>query len=113
MTTAPDLNIPLEVDRLIHDPVRLVLLAILHTVESADFIYLAGETGLTKGNLSSHLSRLEQAGYIHIEKTYRGKTPLTICRMTAEGTAALETYLEQLGRFLRFLTGELPQQGHS
>lgn len=104
MTTPPELAIPLEMDRLIHEPVRLVILAILHTVESADFTYLAGETGLTKGNLSSHLARLEQAGYIAIEKTYRGKTPLTICRMTGEGTEAFEAYLEQLGRFLRFIT---------
>jgi DNA-binding MarR family transcriptional regulator len=65
-------------------------------LDSADFLYLLGETGLRKGNLSSHLTRLEQAGYITIEKTYRGKTPMTICRLTGAGQAAFETYREQL-----------------
>lgn len=93
----------LDVDRVIHEPARLVLLSILYAVESADFVYLANETGLTKGNLSSHLLRLEQAGYIRMNKTYRGRIPLTICQITAEGTTALETYRQALGRFLETL----------
>ena len=68
-----------KVDRLIHEPARLMIITILSTVESADFLFLERETGLTKGNLSSHLSKLESAGYVEIEKTYRGKIPLTIC----------------------------------
>jgi DNA-binding transcriptional ArsR family regulator len=86
----------LDVDRLIHEPARLIILSILYVLESADFLYLLRETGLGKGNLSSHLSRLEQAEYITIEKTYRGKTPLTICQLTGIGQAAFEAYREQL-----------------
>lgn len=105
MTETADLSALLTVDRLIHEPSRLVLLAILHTVERADFTYLSKETGLTKGNLSSHLSKLEDAGYIAIEKTYRGKTPLTLCQITADGTTAFEAYVGQLQQFLRLVTG--------
>ena len=60
-----------NVDRLIHEPSRLMILSILSTVKEADFIYLKNETHLSKGNLSSHLTKLEEAGYIVIEKTYR------------------------------------------
>jgi DNA-binding transcriptional ArsR family regulator len=86
----------LDVDRLIHEPARLIILSILNVLDSADFLYLLGETGLRKGNLSSHLTRLEQAEYITIEKTYRGKTPMTICQVTGGGQTAFETYREQL-----------------
>lgn len=88
----------LDVDRLVHEPARLIILSVLYVLESADFLYLLGETGLGKGNLSSHLTRLEQAGYISIEKTYRGKTPMTLCQLTAAGQAAFEAYREQLKR---------------
>ena len=86
----------IDVDRLIHEPARLIILSILYVLESADFLYLLRETGLGKGNLSSHLTRLEEAEYISIEKTYRGKTPMTICQLTGAGQAAFETYREQL-----------------
>ena len=89
-----------EVDRLVHEPSRSVILAILAAVKSADFLYLQRETGLTKGNLTIHLSKLEKAGYISIEKTYRGKVPLTLCRMTAKGREAFETYCKQLKQFI-------------
>ena len=69
------------VDRLIHEPSRSVILAVLSAVESADFLYLKRETGLTKGNLTVHLSKLETAGYIEIEKTYR----LTRCGTAGSG----------------------------
>jgi DNA-binding MarR family transcriptional regulator len=90
-----------EVDRLIHEPSRSVILAVLTTVPSADFLYLQRETGLTKGNLSVHLSKLEAAGYIRIEKTYKGKIPLTLCKITEEGRKAFETYRLQLMEFLK------------
>ena len=86
----------LDVDRLIHEPARLIIISILYVLERADFLYLLRETGLGKGNLSSHLTRLEQAEYISIEKTYRGKTPMTICQLTEAGQAAFEIYREQL-----------------
>ena len=85
-----------DVDRLIHEPARLAIVMILSTVESADFLYLKNQTGLTRGNLSSHLSRLEEAGYIEIEKTYRGKIPLTLCKLTDTGTKAFEIYRRQM-----------------
>jgi DNA-binding transcriptional ArsR family regulator len=92
-----------EVDRLIHEPARLMIAAILHAVESADFLYLLRETGLTKGNLSSHLSRLEEAGYVEIEKTYQGKLPLTICRLTEKGRTAFEAYRKYMKKFVERL----------
>ncbi len=85
-----------EVDRLIHEPARLMITTILSTVESADFLYLDRETGLTKGNLSSHLAKLESAGYIEIEKTYRGKIPLTVCKLSERGEKAFLEYRDQL-----------------
>jgi DNA-binding MarR family transcriptional regulator len=68
-------------------------------VQRADFIYLQRETGLTKGNLTVHLSKLEAAGYIKIEKTYRGKLPLTLCSMTEVGSMAFDNYRKQLRQF--------------
>ncbi len=87
-----------DVNRLIHEPARLIVVTILYTVESADFLYLLRETGLTKGNLGSHLAKLEEAGYVSIEKTYRGKVPQTICRLTDEGRRAFREYRERVKR---------------
>ena len=95
-----DLRTLADVNRLIHEPSRSVILAILAAVESADFLYLQRETGLTKGNLSVHLSKLEEAGYVNIEKTYRGKIPLTLCRMTEKGRKAFDAYRNQLKQFV-------------
>jgi len=81
-----------ELDRTIHEPARLMVVALLASVKEADFQYLLQSTGLTKGNLSVHLSKLEEAGYIQIEKTFRGKYPLTICRLTETGRAVLDNY---------------------
>ena len=85
-----------DVNRLLHEPARLIIATILYTVESADFRFLLRETQLTKGNLGSHLGKLEEAGYVSIEKTYRGKVPQTICRLTPEGRAAYREYRERL-----------------
>ena len=90
-----------EIDRLIHEPARLAIATILSLVESADFLYLQRETGLTKGNLSFHLAKLEEAGYVVIEKTYRGRVPLTLVRLTPSGAAALKEYRAQLREFLK------------
>lgn len=94
-----------EVDRLIHEPARLMIVTILSAVDSADFLYLQRETGLTKGNLSSHLSKLEHAGYIEIEKTYRGKIPLTVCKLTSTGLQAFTKYRTQLRDFVENTRG--------
>lgn len=86
----------IDLDRVIHEPARLLITAVLHTVESADFLYLLHATELTKGNLSSHLMRLEKAEYVVIEKVFEGKTPRTICRLTDAGREAFEAYREQM-----------------
>jgi DNA-binding MarR family transcriptional regulator len=89
-----------DLDRLIHEPARLALTAILNVVDSADFLYLQRETGLTKGNLSSHLAKLEEAGYVAIEKTYRGRIPLTLVRLTDRGASAYKAYRARFKEFL-------------
>ena len=89
-----------ELDRLIHEPARLLIVTILSTVESADFLFLQRETDLTKGNLSAHLSKLENAGYVDIEKTFKGKLPLTVCKLTEEGQQAFDGYRRQMQDFI-------------
>jgi DNA-binding transcriptional ArsR family regulator len=89
-----------EFDRLIHEPARLLIVALLAGVKEADFLWLLGESGLTKGNLSGHLARLEDAEYVEIEKTYRGKVPLTLLRLTKTGKAAFDAYKREMNGLL-------------
>jgi DNA-binding MarR family transcriptional regulator len=86
------------IDRVVHEPARLMLMALLYPVESADFLYLLRETALTKGNLSAHLAKLEEAGYVSVEKSFRGKIPQTIYSLTAEGRTAFREYRNTLKR---------------
>jgi DNA-binding HxlR family transcriptional regulator len=81
-----------DLDRVIHEPARLLLVALLSSVESADFLFLQKESRLTKGNLSVHLTRLEEAEYLRVEKSFRGKIPHTEYRLTAKGKAAFDQY---------------------
>lgn len=85
-----------EVDRLMHEPARLMIVTILAVVEEADFLFLLNETGLTKGNLSAHLSKLEAAGYVEVKKSFRGKIPQTLLHLTPAGMDAFNTYRKQL-----------------
>jgi len=85
-----------EIDRLIHEPARLLIMAHLYVVEAADFLYLMNQTGLTFGNLSSHMSRLEEAGYIEVEKVFVDKRPNTRLRLTTAGRRAFEEYRESM-----------------
>ena len=85
-----------EIDRVIHEPGRLMIVALLFAVEKADFLYLQHETGLNKGTLSSHLLRLEEAGYVVIAKTFRGKIPQTLLTLTTAGRVAFEEYRKKL-----------------
>lgn len=85
-----------ELDRAIHEPGRMMIITLLASVAECDFLYLLRETELAKGNLSSHLSKLEQAGYVEIEKTYAGKVPRTVVRLTAAGRRAFEGYRKGL-----------------
>ena len=96
-----DLRAVTSLDRLIHEPARLLIVTILASVASADFLFLQRETGLTRGNLSAHLSKLEEAGYIKIEKTFKGKLPLTVCKLTPLGGKALTTYRQQMKNFMK------------
>ena len=84
------------VDKLIHEPARLATLSILDAVESADFLYLQRATRLTKGNLSVHLQKLEEAGLIEIQKTFQGKYPRTLCKLTMKGKEEFRQYKEQI-----------------
>ena len=86
------------VDRLIHEPSRLAILSALLACAEADFQYLLTVTGLTKGNLSSHLSKLEAGGLVAVEKGYQGKIPCTRARLTAEGRARVEAHWRDLER---------------
>lgn len=92
-----------SLDRVLHEPSRLVIATILSAVEGADFLFLLRESGLSKGNLSSHISKLEAAGYVAVEKTFRGKVPLTVCRLTDAGRKGLRAYREQLRRVMQTL----------
>ncbi|MBN1888526.1 MAG: transcriptional regulator [Thermoflexales bacterium] len=86
-----------DLDRVIHEPSRLLLMALLSSVESADFLFLLKQSRLTKGNLSVHLSRLEEAGYLEVEKSFRGKIPHTEYRLTPQGKLAFDQYRKSLG----------------
>ncbi len=89
-----------EIDRLIHEPARLSVMALLYVVDSADFIFLMNQTGLTWGNLSAHLSKLEEASYIEVEKSFKGKRPNTELRLTAAGRQAFRAYRARLQQLL-------------
>jgi DNA-binding transcriptional ArsR family regulator len=90
----------MELDRVIHEPARLVVVALLSGVKEADFLWLLNESGLTKGNLSSHIGKLEEAGYVEVEKTFRGKIPLTVLRLTRAGRGAFEGYKKRMSGLL-------------
>ncbi len=90
-----------ELDRVIHEPGRLMIVALLSGLEECDYRYLVHETEMNKGTLSSHLTRLEEAGYLQMEKTFRGKVPRTLLRLTASGRQAFEDYRAKLKESLR------------
>jgi DNA-binding MarR family transcriptional regulator len=92
----PQIRTIADLDRVIHEPGRLMLVALLFAVDRSDFLYLQHETDMNKGTLSSHLSRLEEAGYVEVEKTYRGKVPQTLLRLTPAGRKAFEQYRRNL-----------------
>jgi DNA-binding HxlR family transcriptional regulator len=89
-----------DLDRVIHEPGRLMIVALLFAVDRADFLYLQHETAMNKGTLSSHLSRLEEAGYVEVTKTYRGKVPQTLLRLTEAGRKAFDDYRRKLRKAL-------------
>ena len=84
------------IDRIIHEPARLMIMTVLSAVKEADFLYLQRECGLTQGNLSSHLAKLEDARYVLIDKTFKGKYPLTICSLTRKGRDSFDAYVQTI-----------------
>jgi len=80
------------IDRIIHEPARYQLMAVLYVIESADFLFLRNQTGMTDGNLSSHLAKLEKAGYVQVKKEFVGKKPHTMLELTAKGRQAFDAY---------------------
>jgi len=82
----------LGLDRLVHEPARLAILTVLAEADEVEFRFLEGVTGLTKGNISSHVSKLEAAGYVTVRKWFKGRVPTTSYSITPAGRAALESY---------------------
>ena len=90
----------IDLDRTIHSPARLMVMTYLYAVESADYIFLQNLTGLTWGNLSSHLSKLEEEGYVAIEKEIVGKKPHSMAHLTEVGRAAFREYKQSMQQVL-------------
>jgi len=90
-----------DLDQLIHAPARLSIMANLYVVESANFIFLRNLTGLTWGNLSAHVSKLVEAGYLEVDKSIVNKKTHTVARMTGDGRRAFEEYRNQMMEVLK------------
>jgi DNA-binding transcriptional ArsR family regulator len=88
-----------DIDKVIHEPARLMIVANLFVLESADFLFLMNRTGLTFGNLSSHMKKLEDAGYIEVVKEFVGRKPHTMLRLTMQGRDAFIEYRRRMGEF--------------
>jgi len=97
--TKEDISSITTVDKIIHEPARLNIIAHLYVVDSADFLFLMRQTNLTFGNLSSHMSKLEDAGYVEIIKEFVGKKPHTMLRLTKKGRIAFEEYRKKMKQF--------------
>jgi DNA-binding MarR family transcriptional regulator len=89
-----------EIDRMVHEPARYQILSILYVLQSADFQFIQNQTNLTKGNLSSHMSKLEDAGYIKVVKDFIGKKPHTMLKVTKKGKKAYEEYRRTMARII-------------
>jgi DNA-binding MarR family transcriptional regulator len=93
-----------SLDLLLHSELRLAIMSLLISSEEAEFPYIKEQTGATAGNLSVQVEKLSAAGYIMIEKTFKGKRPCTLCRVTPDGLKAFETYVEALRSYLEVKT---------
>jgi len=93
-----------KIDKTIHEPARLTIMAHLFVVESADFLFLQRQTGLTWGNLSSHLSKLESAGYVDVKKEFVDKKPHTVLQLTSKGRTAFQKYRQNMKQMLTRLS---------
>ena len=96
-----------DVDRLIHEPSRYNIMALLFVVERAEYLFVLNQTGMTSGNLTAHLTKLEKVGYVSIEKKFVRKKPKTFLRLTAQGRKAFEIYRNEMQKhFNRPTAGE-------
>lgn len=98
-----------ELDKLLHEPARLAIMTALANCESANFVFLQSLTGLSKGNLSSHLSKLEEANFVRIEKTFVGKIPNTSASATAAGAKAIGEHWKKLDELRTSANGWTPE----
>lgn len=89
-----------ELDPLLHSQLRLAVMSILLSVEEAEFVYLKEKTQATAGNLSVQIDKLNEAGYIEVEKSFVGKKPRTVCRITPAGRKAFEEYVQALKSYI-------------
>jgi DNA-binding MarR family transcriptional regulator len=89
-----------DIDRVVHEPARFMILSQLYVVEAADFLFVMRQIGLTQGNLSSHLAKLEEAGYVGVHKEFVDKRPRTLLRLTDQGRTAFEGYVARMKRLL-------------
>jgi DNA-binding MarR family transcriptional regulator len=89
-----------DLDQIIHAHARLMVLTYLYVVESLDYVFLKNQTGLTWGNLATHLQKLEQAGYISVEKSYDGQKPHTMIFLTKQGRKAFKAYKRSMQQVL-------------
>ena len=105
MSADKDLQPIADIDRIVHSPPRLMILAYLAAVDSADFIFLMNQVELTRGNLSSHLKTLEEAGYIDVQKEFVEKVPRTLIRLTDNGRDAIQNYRDQMRNIIEKLLG--------
>jgi len=105
MSANKDLQPIADLDRVVHSPPRLRILAYLAAVDSADFIFLMNQVDLTRGNLSSHLKTLEEAEYVSINKEFVDKVPRTLIRLTNKGQEAIQNYREQMRKVIEELLG--------
>ncbi len=92
-----------ELNPLLHSELRLAIVSMLISLEEADFVYIRQQTGATAGNLSVQIDKLNSAGYVEVTKTFKGKMPCTICRITQQGVDAFEEYVEALKSYIKGL----------
>lgn len=93
-----------EIDRMVHEPARIWLMATLMVLDEADFTYLQTQTGMTRGNLGSHMAKLQTAGYVTVEKTYRDQTPRTVFSLTSNGRSAITQWRDQMAGVVAMLS---------
>ena len=98
-------SLGMEIDKLVHEPARLRIMAQLYVVEKADFLFIMRQTGMTQGNVSGHLSKLETAKYVKVKKGYVGKRPQTMLSLSEKGREAFRTYIQTMKRIIKEFEG--------